>query len=145
MVAWRSAISLGCSVSRLLTQHNQEIAQWSPDPFSCERVGSGQETKEKHYWAGYLTTVGWSDVQTKMHFWMSGVSACTKTRKHFCTCAYPQFVASARGCLLGTIRFDMFQTSSIEYMLLSTRAAVEGLYDNLPVIVIWQHMTINHM
>ena len=27
MVAWR-AISLGCSVSRLLTQHNREITQW---------------------------------------------------------------------------------------------------------------------
>jgi len=26
------------SKSRLLTQHNQEIAQWSPDPFPCERV-----------------------------------------------------------------------------------------------------------
>ena len=33
------AISLGCS--RLLTQHNQEIAQWSPDPFPRERVGLG--------------------------------------------------------------------------------------------------------
>ena len=30
----------------LLTQHNQEIAQWSPDPFSRERVGSGHETTE---------------------------------------------------------------------------------------------------
>ena len=29
----------------LLTQHNQEITQWSPDPFPCERVGSGLETK----------------------------------------------------------------------------------------------------
>ena len=28
----------------LLTQHNQEIAQWSPDPFPRERVGSGHET-----------------------------------------------------------------------------------------------------
>ena len=37
-------VSLGCSVSRLLTRHNQEIAQWSPDPFPCERVGSGHET-----------------------------------------------------------------------------------------------------
>ena len=45
MVAWCSAISLGCSVSRLLTQHNQGIAQWSPDPFPHERVGSGHETK----------------------------------------------------------------------------------------------------
>ena len=38
------AISLGCSVSRLLTRHNQGIAQWSPDPFPRERVGSGHET-----------------------------------------------------------------------------------------------------
>ena len=32
----------------LLTRHNQEIAQWSPDPFprEIERVGSGHETKE---------------------------------------------------------------------------------------------------
>ena len=29
----------------LLTRHNQEIAQWSPDPFPRERVGSGHETK----------------------------------------------------------------------------------------------------
>ena len=28
----------------LLTQHNQEVAQWSPDPFPRERVGSGHET-----------------------------------------------------------------------------------------------------
>ena len=28
----------------LLTWHNQGIAQWSPDPFPCERVGSGHET-----------------------------------------------------------------------------------------------------
>ena len=39
------AISLGCSVSRLLTRHNQRFAQWSPDPFPRERVGSGHETK----------------------------------------------------------------------------------------------------
>ena len=30
--------------SILLTRHNQEIAQWSPDPFPRERVGSGHET-----------------------------------------------------------------------------------------------------
>ena len=30
--------------SILLTQQNQEIAQWSPDPFPRERVGSGHET-----------------------------------------------------------------------------------------------------
>ena len=47
MVAWRSSISLGCSVSRLLTRHNQEIAQWSPDPFPRERVGSGHETTNR--------------------------------------------------------------------------------------------------
>ena len=29
----------------LLTWHNQGIAQWSPDPFPHERVGSGHETK----------------------------------------------------------------------------------------------------
>ena len=28
----------------LLTRHNREIAQLSPDPFPCERVGSGYET-----------------------------------------------------------------------------------------------------
>ena len=47
MVVWRSTISLG-SVSRLLTRHNQEIAQWSPDPFPHERVGSGHETTLTH-------------------------------------------------------------------------------------------------
>ena len=30
----------------LLTRHNQEITQWSPDPFPRERVGSGHETSE---------------------------------------------------------------------------------------------------
>ena len=30
----------------LLTRHNQEIAQWSPDPFPRERVGSGHETRK---------------------------------------------------------------------------------------------------
>ena len=34
------------SVSRLLTRHNQRFAQWSPDPFPRERVGSGHETKK---------------------------------------------------------------------------------------------------
>ena len=28
----------------LLTRHNREIAQWSPDPFPCERVGSWHKT-----------------------------------------------------------------------------------------------------
>ena len=32
-------------MSRLLTQHNQGITQWSPDPFPRERVGSGHEAK----------------------------------------------------------------------------------------------------
>ena len=31
----------------LLTRHNQEIAQWSPDPFPRERVGSGHETNQQ--------------------------------------------------------------------------------------------------
>ena len=30
----------------LLTWYNQEIAQWSPDPFPCVRVGSGHETSQ---------------------------------------------------------------------------------------------------
>ena len=30
----------------LLTRHNQEIAQWSPDLFPRERVGSGHKTRE---------------------------------------------------------------------------------------------------
>ena len=29
----------------LLTRQDQEIAQWSPDPFPRERVGSGHETR----------------------------------------------------------------------------------------------------
>ena len=43
---WRCTISLACSELRLLTRHNQENAQWSPDPFPCERVGSGHKTRE---------------------------------------------------------------------------------------------------
>ena len=31
----------------LLTRHNQEIAQWSPDPFPRERVGSGHKTSPR--------------------------------------------------------------------------------------------------
>ena len=31
--------------SRLLTRHNQENAQWSPDPFPRMRLGSGHKTK----------------------------------------------------------------------------------------------------
>ena len=38
-LVWLCAISLACSESILLTRHNQESAQWSPDPFSRERVG----------------------------------------------------------------------------------------------------------
>ena len=41
-----SAISLACSELILLTRHNQESAQWSPDPFPRERVGSGHETAD---------------------------------------------------------------------------------------------------
>ena len=33
------------TIVTLLTQHNQEIAQWSPDPFPRERVGSEHETR----------------------------------------------------------------------------------------------------
>ena len=43
MVAW---IYWDCSVSRLLTWHNQEITQWSRDPFPYERVGSGLKTRQ---------------------------------------------------------------------------------------------------
>ena len=40
---------LACSESILLTRHNQERTQWSPDPFPRERVGSGHElTIDKH-------------------------------------------------------------------------------------------------
>ena len=30
----------------LLTQHNQKIVRWSPDPFPRERVGSRYETRK---------------------------------------------------------------------------------------------------
>ena len=32
------------SISILLSWYSQEIAQWSPDSFPCERAGSGHET-----------------------------------------------------------------------------------------------------
>ena len=35
----------------LLTRHNQEIVQWSPDPFPRERVGSGHETSLQSDWS----------------------------------------------------------------------------------------------
>ena len=33
------------SVTGMMIQHNQEIAQLSPDPFPVLRVGSGDETR----------------------------------------------------------------------------------------------------
>ena len=39
------------TVGILLTWHNQESVQWSPDPFPRKRVGSGYETKNS--WAIY--------------------------------------------------------------------------------------------
>ena len=35
----------------LLTPHNQEVTQWSPDPFSRERVGSGHETRSPDHFS----------------------------------------------------------------------------------------------
>ena len=46
----RAAIWLAYPFSRLLTQHNQEIAQLLPDPFPRERVGSGDETTVEGAW-----------------------------------------------------------------------------------------------
>ena len=43
----------------LLTRHNQEIAQWSPDPFPRERVGSGHETTLEPNLRG-----GWTRLRT---------------------------------------------------------------------------------
>ena len=37
---------IACLKYRLLTWHNQETAQWSQDPFPCERVGVGHETRQ---------------------------------------------------------------------------------------------------
>ena len=42
----------------LLTRHNQEIAQWSPDPFPHERVGSGHETIEERALVEYVMGKG---------------------------------------------------------------------------------------
>ena len=44
MLVWCYAISLACSEWILLTRHNQESTQWSPDLFPCERVGSRHES-----------------------------------------------------------------------------------------------------
>ena len=46
-LVWSCTISLAYSESILLTRHNQESAQWSPDPFPRERVGSGHETSKR--------------------------------------------------------------------------------------------------
>ena len=49
---------MACTKTRLLTQHNQENVQLPPDPFLCERVGSGDETK---------TTMAWSSPAYLVH------------------------------------------------------------------------------
>ena len=46
-LVWHGAISLACSEPILLTWHNQESVQWSPDPFPHERVESGHETSKR--------------------------------------------------------------------------------------------------
>ena len=43
---------MACVKTRFLTQHNQENAQLSPDPFPRERVGSGDETHTEEVWYG---------------------------------------------------------------------------------------------
>ena len=35
-----------CRTTIQMFLHNQGNAQWSPDPFSCERVGSGPKTTD---------------------------------------------------------------------------------------------------
>ena len=80
------AISLGCSVSRLLTRHNQEITQWSPDPFPRERVESGHETigtwehEHKH----------WPFPKGNVPFGGSNVPFRSATKETMCPLAPPQ-------------------------------------------------------
>ena len=61
----------------LLTPHNQEVTQWSPDPFSRERVGSGHETRSpgpfsrERVGSGHETNTwhGTQHVQSLLHNW----------------------------------------------------------------------------
>ena len=48
-LGWRGTISLDCPRSRLLTQHNQEIAQYSAFPSSCNfRLQQHQPIREQN-------------------------------------------------------------------------------------------------
>ena len=66
---------MNCCVSRLLTQHNQEITQWPPDPFPRERVGSGHETTNADW------KLSWAHSQT--HAWTEAFTICLSISNHF--------------------------------------------------------------
>ena len=66
MVAWCGAISLGCSVSRLLTRHNQEIAEWSPAPFLVRGWGLGTRLGSPHSFWFFVR--GWGEPGNKANW-----------------------------------------------------------------------------
>ena len=61
----------------LLTRHNQEIAQWLPDPFPRERVGSGHETTVFHAGTSYLFRQTFRDLTFLFNVLYAGVNWTT--------------------------------------------------------------------
>jgi len=55
--------------SILLSRHNQETAQWSPDPFPRERAGSGHETNRNCTGSPYVPVYSTARVRNAEHFW----------------------------------------------------------------------------
>ena len=69
---------MACSKLRLLTRHIQQSAQWSPDPFTRERVGSGHYVLVHRFCA---SRKGWGRVgrlgcwkPSVMQFWVGHFS-----------------------------------------------------------------------
>ena len=95
-LVWCCAILLSCSELRLLTRHNQESSQWSPDPFPRKRVGSGdwriyiiQNHTCSIFWCdgatGHLVHLSPScQVTNKLgsHHLSAGVSRALSTSRH---------------------------------------------------------------
>jgi len=62
-------ISLTCPKSGLLTQHYQEIAQQSPDPFPRQRAESEHETMCKHICVSNLEMAITATATPSEHLW----------------------------------------------------------------------------
>ena len=86
----------------LLTRHNQEIAQWSPDPFPRERVGSGHETRgptahsseNRYEWVLIHETWPVQKVQSKNAISSSDCTTALYSSSH--ECVHGRYTGSSR-------------------------------------------------